>query len=205
MLAATAREGIERLLGEQKVRVLTVPQIARTFFQHTKVPTRSAREVLRIMASHGLVTLQTAMIHPEFDVSTPLHEYQPGDDPPDFGRVSWRAQSRFTEAPVRTGIVSAGSRLIPTARRRALRTTEILHDTILSAVFLNLVSANPSVYDRWNHEDARVGGIACGSNIPDAVLSQEGGLIVIECIGAYSADKIRAIHTAFEHLPYRLY
>lgn len=196
------RDGILRVLGEQKVRVLTREQIARTWFGHVQGPARSAAVCVRNLDSHDFVRVSSAMLHPEIDVSRPLFSFRPGDEEPDTGRLSWWARRRFTKSPVRTVIVTPGPGLVLGSLRH-LRSTEILHDTLVASLFLSLVDKDARVFERWSLEDLLAGRFT--GKIPDAVLITDHGEVVIEVIGAYSARKVAEIHAAFCHGAYQLY
>ena len=185
--------------------MLRAEQIARTFFSHTADPKRSAATLVRRMAGEGLVNSNIAILHPEVNCMTPLFEFHPGDRSPDFEMLAWRAKSRFRKPPIRTNVVTAGAKLIPTALQRPVRRTELLHDTILSAVFLQLVTTDHAAFDKWQHEDARRDATVPGDKVPDAVLREKDTLVFIECIGSYAGHKIKSIHEAFQHVPYRFY
>lgn len=201
----SARDDISQILGERKLRVLRAEQVARTWFLHTKDPTRSAATRLRKLASEGVVQLSRVMLHPEISTEpTPLFTFHPGEAPPDCERIAWQAASRFHKPPVRTTIVTAGPKLIPPALKRRVRATEILHDCILGSVFLDLVTKDASVFERWRHEDSQGVTHSCGK-VADAVLDEDGTPVFIECVGAYAGQKIAAIHEAFQHVSYRLY
>lgn len=197
-----AGQAIPMLLGERKVRVFRTEQVARWWFSHTKHPKRGAMDCVRALARAGLIKLRQAMLHPEVDLLKPLFEHLPHEPEPVYGKISWQAKSRFHFPPVRTCVITAGPKLDPNPR--PLRSTELLHDTMVTEVFLRLLAREDDALDRWVHEDAFFrDGSSC---VPDAVwLSPQGEATLIECIGAYSARKIERLCAAYATLPYKLY
>lgn len=200
----TAREAIELVLGE-KVRILTAPQIASTWFGHTRHPLRSAMTCLRSLATQSIVRLDSAMLHPELELSVPLLTWVPGDPSPDFGRIAWLASSRFSKPPRRTTIVRPGSRITAHKGCRRLRSTEIQHDVMVAEIFLRTIERHPARFNRWLHEDSFGTRFDTDEKRPDAILVGENATTYIECAGSYSKAKLQAIHAAFEHIPYELY
>ncbi len=160
---------------------------------------------LRALAARGGVRLGTAMLHPELPVTSPLLNWVPGEDEPDFGRLAWRAKSRFSDPPRRTGLVFPGPRLRIGGRLRPLRATETQHDVMVAAILLGLAKVDRAVIERWHHEDVLRERFGPGVKRPDAILVEDVGEVYIECAGSYSKAKLLEVHRAFEHLPYRLY
>lgn len=193
------------LLLSEKLRVLTAFQVAKTWFQHTRHPLRSAMSCLRDMAARDEVLLDSAMLHPEIELSTPLLDWIPGGDEPDFGRLAWRAKSRFTEPPKRTCLVLPGSRLGAVGKLRRLRATETQHDVMVTSILLNLARHDTSVIDRWSHEDVIRERFRPGEKRPDAILLEGSREVLIECAGSYSKAKLQAVHQAFAQTPYKLF
>jgi hypothetical protein len=184
-----------------KVRVFTLEQIARTWFPDAKAPLSAARKCVAKMAATGSASVTTEHLHPEVDVSRPLFEWRPGsDEPPDLGRVAWKAKSRFRSAPLRTLVVRS-------VDAKAGRSTELWHDLMLSQVFLNLRQADPSIVRRWTHEDhlSPESRVAFGNRVPDALLREETSNMLIECIGSYDKRRLDDTFTSWRSFPFRLY
>lgn len=200
MTSLHPEEGVSLLLTSS-VRVLTTSQIARTWFLGKPSPLGSARRLVKRLVRAGEVCQSVEMLPPEIDVRTPLLEWNPGSDNlPDLGRLSWQARSRFQATPNRT-------QLVRHATTRPLRKTELMHDVLVSQVFLNLIQRDPSNFLAWTPEDD-VPPDACfryGNRLPDGVLTGPGGEVLIECIAAYDKRRLAATFEAWKHLPFRFY
>ncbi len=194
-----------RFLLSEKLRVLTAEQVAISWFQHTKHPLRSAMSCLRNMADRNEIQLDTAMLHPEIDLTEPLLDWIPGGDEPDFGRLAWRAKSRFTKPPRRTCLILPGSRLGAVGKLRRLRATETQHDVMVASILLNFSRNDSTVIDRWSHEDLIRTRFGTGEKRPDAILLEGNTEVFIECAGCYPKSKLKAVHQAFAQTPYKLF
>lgn len=199
----SAKQDIERILGEGKVRVLTDDQLARYWFGHTKEPKRQALRCIRELEREGIVYVSRAMLWP-IDVSEPLCRW-PADGEPNCGQIAWRARNRFEKSPpVSTVTILPGSNL-GGSRRRSPRSTECQHDTMMSSVFLHFLESDATIFDRWRLEDEVREIFRDEDHIPDAVLYGAEGQTLIECVGKYSKAKIEAIHSAFVPNSYLLF
>lgn len=189
-----------------KVRILTLSQVARLSFDHVKHPRTSARQWLKRQANEDLVTLHEMMIHPEIDVTVPLLDYQPGNPTPDFEAIAWRAQSRWQD-PVRPTLIAAATRKAKLRRGglvggRPIRIREATHDVHCASVYLSLRNSNEELAERWMPEDALPH--SDGDRLPDAIITGEEP-IVIDFVGAYAAKKLRQFHNEFQSMRYRFY
>lgn len=182
-----------------RVRVLSLSQIARTWWGDTQGPESLARTRLKELEREGLVTLFPLVAHPEIPLDAPLIAWRPGDTPPDFGEASHRAKRRWTrDVTTCAGVFAttvAGNWFGGTGGRPP-RASEATHDLHLAAVFLRLREANPSAAATWTSEGRLLArGEGRGDKLPDAIVgTRAGGKRVIEFGGAYSKSKFAQFH-----------
>jgi len=196
----TAPKRLVELLTK-RVRILSDRQTAVEFFWDAANPIRVARTAIGRLERDGLVETHTVMTHPEVILKGPVLDWRKGDPLPNFGHVSRKLQSRWTEPPVRTKIVWATAR----AKRmygalgnpRRPRAKEITHDIHVAQVFFHLLKREPELAEHWIGEDElRAQGRE--GDIPDAVIAlPDGGQITVDFGGAYDARKVRAIHQSY--------
>jgi hypothetical protein len=191
---------IEHLLGEaersllvvltHRVRVLSLPQIARTW---TGLQTR--RQLQRL-EERGLVVCFAAVIHPELPLHQPVASWRIGEQTPDFGAASYALRSRWSQAGVSTLCViasRAAGRMFGGHGGRFPRESEETHDVHLAAVYLRLLKADPKLASSWIHEEEiRAERETRRGKLPDAVLKATGK--IIEFGGAYKKEKLISFH-----------
>lgn len=159
--------------------------------------------------------MERAMAHPEIQLDAPVIVWEPSSPSPDFGKASYRLQSRWCDSPVRTLCVSASELA---ARQhggfctRLPRAVELTHDIHLSQVFLTYRSRHPELIKHWVFEEQikserRRSPSPPGEKLPDVVLRLDNGLRVIEFGGAYGKEKLKAFHEYCLHnsLPYEVW
>src|SRR5262245_38246284 len=101
MPAVLTRRDLEILDAlTKRVRVLSIPQIARTWWAEAADPLRVANNRLRTLQAEELVRVERLPAHPELDLQAPAATWSPGDAAPDFGAISHRLQSRWNQHPV---------------------------------------------------------------------------------------------------------
>lgn len=189
------------------VRVLTLGQVAHKWFGHTAEPIVIAGQYARRFARTGMISITKTIAHPELQLKEPLLDWRPGDDQPNFDRLSWKATSRWNQHPTRTTVITATTK----ARchtggpigGRPIRPLELQHDIGVSTVFLNLQARDPELARHWVHEDtlARDARHNDRENLPDARI----GALVVEFAGAYSANKLRSVHERYSNDSYQLW
>ncbi len=194
-----------------RVRVLTVDQIARTWFRATSDPVRQADHRLRTLTERGLIERFTVFARPELKMDAPAAAWRPGAAPPDFGKLSHLLVQRWTEPIKATPLVivsqPAGNWLGGTGGRRPRR-SEVSHDITLGGVYLRWLGLRCRPGDNWISE-ARLRGLGYGgrASLPDAMVESGGRRLVIEVGGEYPARKLASFH-AFcqkERLPYEIW
>ena len=193
------------------VRVLTLEQVARTWWSHTKRPKNNAQKRLRKLEEEGLVECFTMLARPEIELSGPVFRWSPGDPEPDFGPIAYRLQRRWKGPFVPTQAVIATRK----AKRdyagsnggRMPRDSETTHDIHLAQVYLRLRKEQPELLEGWVSEAQQYAeGGGKNARLPDVIIRESGNpRLLIEFAGAYSKQKLQAFHVEAEHLPYQLW
>lgn len=195
----------------RRVRVLSVAQIARSFWQATANAPRNAAARLRTLETAAMVSLRSVLAYPEPEVNGPVCSWRPGHAAPDFGPISYGLKMRWS-GPLRAQVVA-----IATARAghrfggsggRFPRRSEISHDLGLAAVYLGLRVNEPARAAGWISEAGLwSGGGGRHEKLPDALVSLDEGDTAIEFGGAYSKAKLEEFHAYCDerHLAYEVW
>lgn len=195
-----------------RVRVLTLSQIARTWYADAANPARAALRRVRDLSAAGLVERLTVVSHPELMLAAPVFRWTPGDTEPDFGPISYRLRCRWTKPARGTTIVTAtraaNHRLGGYIGDRRPRRSETTHDVHLSLVYLWFRQYRPALAKRWisEHEQYASGG-GRNERLPDAIIRDRKGdsRLVVEFAGSYSKSKLIEFHEAVSSTPYQLW
>jgi hypothetical protein len=194
-----------------RVRILSVAQVARTWWQGTRRPVENAAARLRALDRGGLLAAFEIVAHPEIELAGPVARWQPGEEAPDFGAVSYRLRARWTE-PVRTTSViaatAAGAALVGGVGGRRPRPSETTHDLHLAAVYLRVCAFSPALARSWRSEALLYSaGGGRDEKLPDATLSDGHRTLVVEFGGAYRKPKLIEFHEhcAERSLPYQIW
>jgi hypothetical protein len=195
----------------RKVRVLTVAQLGRTWWSGTADSMGNARKRVRQLEQEGLLRRVTLTTHPELQLKKPVLVWTPGDAMPNFGAVSYRLQSRWTEMPHPTTAAIATS--LATRRfgghiaGRKPRATEATHDIHLSQIYLSLLDHSPKTAKSWLNDDGLYKeGRGRNEKLPDAIIRLgRGEELVIEFGGAYSKAKLGEFHEEMKHRAYEIW
>ena len=184
-----AERGLLQVLTH-RVRLLTLPQIARTWGALQTI------KQLRRLEGRGLLVSFAAVIHPELSLQRPVASWRIGEQAPDFGAVSYALRSRWNQAGVSTPCViasRAAGRMFGGHGGRFPRESEETHDVHLAGVYLRLLKADPRLASSWIHEEEiRAERESRRGKLPDAVLKSTGK--IIEFGGAYKKAKLISFH-----------
>lgn len=198
----------------RRVRVFSLPQVARTWWSSAKHPTRAAEQRLRLLAAEGLLEVEQELAHPELELEEPVASWAPGEEMPNLGSTSFKLQSRWREHPVRTSCVSAtdlAARRFGGYGGRPPRAVELTHDLHFSRVFLLYRERCPDLIGSWIFEEQvkaerrrklRRSRTRSHEKLPDAFLRLDSGPRVIEFGGAYDKAKLQAFHHYCEEKSY---
>lgn len=198
----------------RKLRVVTVDQAARTWWSDRQHATKAARDRLSKLRHDGLLHLVPVMAHPEIELPGPVFCWEPGDDTPDFGPISYRLRSRWNHPVAATTLVGATRQAVREfggfIADRLPRPSEASHDIHLAQVYLKLVGRDPALAHRWICEQQLYAeGRGRNERLPDAILRPRRGKAedgrVIEFGGAYTKKKLEEFHEGISHSAYEIW
>lgn len=181
-----------------RVRVLSLGQVARTWWKDASAPQRSAALQVRKLAAEGLVEPMNLFAAAEIPLAWPVLTWQPLLPPPDLAAAARGTRARFGKTPVRDTPCVVAAR-IGRRRPRPPRETETTHDLHLAGVYLWMKANLPTRAAKWLLEDefgdALFDGATPGEKRPDAVVRDGGHLTAVELVGSsYSGTKLQAFH-----------
>jgi hypothetical protein len=180
------------------VRTLSAPQIGRTWWPNAKWPGVPAIEEITKLEKEGLVSKETALVHPELSLKEPVCSWSPGDGPPEFGTVAYKLQSRWVWQPRAELVVIATSKAanwMGGHGGRFPRPSEATHDVHLGSVFVHYLTSKPRLARKWISEaELHERGEGREDRLPDAMIITRAGKTVIEFGGAYKRKKVEAFH-----------
>lgn len=193
----------------RRVRMLSVDQIATTWWGSTRNATANASRRLAELERRGLVRRMQAMAHELPELAEPLLDWRPGDVKPDLPAVAYRLERRWS-SPIRpttlvTATRSTGAWLGGGGGRHP-RESEISHDLGLARLYLRFRSGAPDRAASWVPEDLFVPGELDGF-VPDAIVREGERSTLIEFAGAYKKERLQRLHLSCERaaLPYELW
>lgn len=194
-----------------KVRVLSLSQLARTWWSETAAGLETARRRLRRLAVDGWLTQLPVNAHPELPLAGPLYRWAPGEPAPNCYQLERRCRSRWKEPARRAAVYlatrQAAARLggVGGRLKHPLQTD---HDLHVGTVYLRLLHTDPAMADLWVSE-ALVAPERRGQKLPDAIVKNPDGSVrlVVEFAGQYDAKRIAAVHEdcAARETPYELW
>lgn len=183
-----------------KVRLLTTPLIAKTWWGDTTQPLMHARRRLRQLTEARLLEKTHVLAEPMLPLQAPVACWRPGEPEPDCDALGYALQSRWGDAPPRRvtvfvaskqAVYQYGGRGLGGLRQRLQAT----HDLHQAAVYLHYLRADPALAEAWVGEDM-LGKAGHGIKDPDALVMGRDGKpeLVIEFGGRYDARRVRDFH-----------
>lgn len=194
------------------VRILSLSQVAHTWWAGQRQASRRARESVQSMQQQGWVTLRRVLARPIVSLSHPLHISTSGSRQPGFDLLSKTLRSRARTDAKMTQILVAtpktrdlfGNGRVKGAR---LKLTQMTHDLHVTEIFL-VYRRNKVDLRGWLSEDELPETWPLRQR-PDALLVDSQGelLRAIEYGGDYPIDRLVALHNAFTSidLPYEIW
>lgn len=195
-LSPRDREILDTLTN--RVRVLSVAQVAAFWFAGAADAGRAAGRRLRALADRRLIEPFNMPARPTPCPAQPLTCWRPGEAEPDFGGLSRTLAQRWTEPAKQTACViataAAGTWLGGHGGRRPRR-SEISHDLLLGQIYLDWRRTHPDLIASWLSE-ARLRRLGFGdeARLPDALVDHAGERCVVEVGGEYSPPKLAEFH-----------
>jgi len=189
-----------------RVHVLSLDQIAQTWFGGQARADAGARRVMQRMVKAGLAAMKREYCYPMLPLSGPILAWAPGQAEPDLGAVAYSLQSRWPEASSR--VVEVYTSTPRLANRiggfdgRLRHRDQVTHDLHVSEIYLRLFQTNPDLACRWMGEELCKRGQEFGEKLPDAVLADASGrpARAIEFGGRYPKKRVQDF---FEHCAQR--
>lgn len=192
-----------------RIHLMSLNQIARTWWPNTKNAPANAKGRLSQLQDAGLISNERLMLSPELPLAHPLLTWAPGDPIPEFSSLAYRLTARWTDAPILTQVYTATKRAAQHFGGhggRPIRSTERTHDLHLAAVFL-IKRQNPAFRtDFWLSESSIYAQqLSKNEKLPDALIKVPR--TAIEFGGEYDKYKLRAFHDycAQQNLSYELW
>ncbi len=193
-----------------RVKFFSQRQVGTHWFDGDATNTRRRMNQLRTVGLVERVTLRARSLP---DLSQPLISWQPGQGPPEFGKVAHLCSSRWRKRHVQTctayiATESASQRYGGRMPGEVKREMQATHDLGVAQIWLQLDLQSPQLADAWCGENL-MAHTRQGQKLPDGFLvdSQGQTLCVIEFGGAYDEPRIREFHEdcVERALPYQLW
>lgn len=195
-----------------RIRAFSLDQLGRTWWANTSDPKKSARKRMLQLANAGLAESYSILAHPEIELTKPACAWKPGLPTPDFGALSYRVQSRWTESPIQTAVFGATKKAgiqFGGGGGRRPKAVETTHDLHMSQVFLFYRKHRPEDARNWQSEFEidRRRTKKHGQKLPDAMIISGDEKHVVDFGGSYSKKKLEGLHVWCERneLPYEIW
>ena len=179
------------------VRVLSLEQIARTWWSDTRWGRSRAKGTLSALTDEGWLHMQRALSRPIVSLPAPLVRWQPESLRPDLAEVARILHRRSMTNAIPLTVVFASRRAVAmfgTGRAPTIKLTQMTHDVSVSEVYLQYRSTNSSE-EQWLSEDRLPHDWPIKVR-PDAVLrDSQGGIIrAVEYGGDYPPSRLVELH-----------
>jgi hypothetical protein len=193
-----------------KVRLLTLPQIRRTWWPAATTPEKAVAR-LKELTFAGLLEPFEVLALPLLDLRAPLFRWRPGASDPDCAALASALKARWPAPPPRLTVVYVASRfagnwLGGTGGR--LHRGQETHDLHVAAVYLYFLKHKPPMAAAWVSED-RKGKAGFRIKDPDAFLEYPDGRPseAVEFAAAYDQKRLGEFHAhcARNDLRYQLW
>jgi hypothetical protein len=195
----------------REIPLLTLDQIARTWWPQNKSSRDDARRRVGLLVRIGFLRSFRVRAHPELDLTKPLWSWKPREPEPPYGLISYEARIRWTEALKPTTVYTASERSAQIYAGRGgwlSHPLQVTHDLHVSAIYLRLLKENPAEAAGWVSDNI-LAPLRRGKKLPDAEIHDADGrtLKVIEFAGSYPPERIRKVHEDCERrqVPYELW
>jgi len=194
-----------------RVRVISLSQVADTWWHSLSSRVACARRRMNVLAARRLVSKQRVMARPLPEISRPLACWKPGEAPPDFHALAWRLKSRWRKPARQTTLFTAtktasrrfGGKNSPRLKHRH----QASHDLGVTQVYLTIRAHTPARARRWIGEDRLPRKRS--KKLPDALILPAGvePRSAIEFGGAYDATRMEDFHRDCQKraLPYEIW
>lgn len=179
------------------VRVMTLDQIARTWWTDTRWGRSRAAASMKLLVSEGWAHMQHVLSRDIHSPTVPLIDWMPGDPRPGFREVVRILHRRAMTDAQLVRVVVASRRavmLFSSGPVPPIKLTQMTHDLNVSEIYLHHRQLGLPA-GRWLSED-RLPSDWPLRRRPDAVLRDEHGTIVraVEYGGDYPARRLMELH-----------
>lgn len=195
-------EQIVRILADS-VRVMTVAQVARTWWTDTRWGRDRASAAMTRLAAKGWLHVQHALSRPIQSFVSPLIDWRPGTRRPDFAAAARLLHQRAIVDARTVKVVFAATRAVrffSSGPALPVKLTQMTHDLNVSELYLHY--RRSGLADQCWTSEARLGRDWPLKERPDAVLRDEAGTIVraVEYGGDYTASRLAELHAGLSSI-----
>ena len=192
-----------------RIRLISQKQAAEAFWE-CHIP--NARRRLKQLAVAEFLQRASAPAQPLPEMVQPVVRWQPGQEPPNANRVSYRLKQRWKfRVLIPTIVYCATERTVLQFGGKARsqnKVTQVTHDLGLTATWIRYYQESSRETSFWVGEDV-LAPTRRRQKLPDAALLDRSGnpALLIEFGGSYAADRVAAFHedAASRQLPYHLW
>ena len=189
-------EQILRALAND-VRVLSLQQVARTWWTDTRWGRSRAKAAMTELESLGWLQIHRSLARPIDEMQEPLMSWSPRDDRPDFWRLSRVLHKRsMQDASMTTFVFASPKSIVLFGRGRApsVKLTHMTHDLHVAEVYLTYRRTGLSSR-HWISEDRLPSDWPLRER-PDAALVNDDGQFyrAVEYGGNYPPSRLAELH-----------
>ena len=199
-----------------RVNFVTVPQVARTWFEHTEHSRTEARALLTSLVKENVLAPRLLLnAYAEQPVEKPVFVWELGDPTPDYRALSERLRARWhglswleTQA---FAVTQRGAEMVAGGLTPALHAEDENHDLHVTAMFLTIRHEHPEWASHWisdrHYHQERGRPPEFREKTPDALIRINGFRRVIDFGGSYHVRKVASIHEFWSaaKIPYELW
>ena len=186
-----------------RVRVLNLEQVARTWWSKSPCGISRAKKTLDNLQADGWLRAPEAFSRPVKEMQRPLVDWRIGDRTPNFDRIEKQLGARAAKPSTKSTFLYAtrkANQIFGRDRLQSVKLTQLTHDLGVAEIFL--IYRHHSEYWRgWIAEDHLPKNWPSKQK-PDALLQSERGrwIRAIEYGGAYKVDRLVELHNTFCNL-----
>lgn len=212
-LKLTARDlELARVLA-RSVRYMTIDQITRCWWPGASDRSSTAEKRLRKLVAANWLGSSKVFVRPVPEIVEPIRKWKSGDPKPNAFKDSWKAKSRWQQAPRTTVVYYAGRKaahnFLGKKPRQIKQPFQIAHDLGVAEVFTIYYTERPSDCAMWIGE-IEMPRFKKSKKRPDAAIGKVSSwppVRVVEFAGCYSADRLLEFHQFCKRqgMPYELW
>ena len=179
-----------------RIRLLSIKQVARVWWSDTPWGRSRARKLLCKLADGDLICIRDVLSRPVIELKAPLIVWMQGDGEPTFIELASELHKRAMSSAESMPVVFATPKsiaLLGGGRLPSIKLTQTTHDLHVSEVFLHYHGRGRAAH--WISEDRLPRDWPIRER-PDAVLCNDQGEIVhgVEYGGDYLPERLQELH-----------